>query len=108
MPSSGLMCKKCTPKQITLYQIALKLHKTIAEIENEVSFENCTVLNRMVCTSRQLTFENYRDNKSKIGMNTTNNKLYHISKLVSLDALNCSFVLFKKLMKIQFLRNGKT
>ena len=34
--------------------------------------------------------------------------LYHITKLISLDVLNHEFVDFKKLMKVQFLKNGKT
>ena len=102
------MCKKCTPKQITLYQIALKLHKIIADLDNEISFEHCTLLEGIVCTSRQLTFEVYRNNKNKIGLNTTVNKLYLISELIGLDALNLKFVHFKKLMKTQFLKNGKT
>ena len=41
-------------------------------------------------------------------MNTTGNKLYHINNLIGLDKLNLGFVHFKKLMKIQFLKNGKT
>ena len=38
----------------------------------------------------------------------TVNKLYPISKLIGLDALSLKFVHFKKLMKTQFLKNGKT
>ena len=41
-------------------------------------------------------------------MNTTANKLYHINKLIGLDKLNMTFVHFKKLMKVQFLKNGVT
>ena len=41
-------------------------------------------------------------------MNTQANKFYHINKLIGLDKLNMSFVHYKKLMKIQFLKNGKT
>ena len=48
----------------------------------------------------------YRNNKSKIGMNTTANKFYHINNLIGLDMLNKNFVHFKKLAKIQFLKNG--
>ena len=102
-----LICKKCTPKQITSYQIALKLHKLMSDLD-DISFEQYTVLDGIVCSRRQLTFETYRNNRNKIGMKTTINKLYHISKLISLDTLNLKFVHFKKLMKIQFLKNGKT
>ena len=102
------MCKKCTPEQITLYQIAIKLHKSLSEIDNEITFETNTILQRIVCTSRQINFEIFRDNKNKIGMITTSNKLYHISKLISLDVLSHTFVHFIKLMKIQFLKDGKT
>ena len=63
---------------------------------------------QLICSRRQLTFELYRNNDLKIGMNTAGNKFYHINKLIGLDKLNLSFVHFKKLMKIQFLKNGKT
>ena len=37
------------------------------------------------------------------------NRFYHISKQVGLvDLLNLKFAHFKKLMKIQFLKNGNT
>ena len=41
-------------------------------------------------------------------MNTTANKLYHENNLISLDMLNLKFVHYKKLAKLQFLKNGKT
>ena len=41
-------------------------------------------------------------------MNTTANKLYHLNNLIGLDMLNLNFVHYKKLIKIQFLKNGKT
>ena len=47
-------------------------------------------------------------NNVKISMNTTSNKLHHINKQVGLIALGLSFVHFKKLMKIQLLKFGKT
>ena len=51
----------------------------------------------------------YKCNKNcntKIGMNNTANKLHHVNNLIGLDMLNLSFVHFKKLAKIQFLKNG--
>ena len=100
--------KKSTPKQIMLYQVALKLHKLIQELNEKCTFEHVTILSNVICTSRQTTFEILKDNHSKIGLNTTANKLYHINKKISLLALGHTFVHFKKLMKIQFLKNGKT
>ena len=41
-------------------------------------------------------------------MNSFSNKFYHISKLISLNNLNLNFIHFKRVMKIQFLKNGKT
>ena len=41
-------------------------------------------------------------------MNMAANRFYHISKQVGLDLLNLKFAHFKKLMKIQFLKNGNT
>ena len=95
-------------QEICQYQIALRADKILSEMELGVSFEHVTVLNEIACTPRQLNFETFRNNKSKIGLNTTVNKLYHVSKLISLDVLNHNFVYFKKLMKLQFLKNGKT
>ena len=100
--------KKCTPSQIMLYQQALNLHKTINHVDFPQSFEHITLIDQTICTGRQLRFQMYRNNKSKIGMNTTANKFYHINNLIGLDMLNKNFVHFKKLAKIQFLKNGTT
>ena len=98
--------KKCTPAQIMLYQSSLNLHKILNQ--DLISLEITTVLNQMICTRRQTTFEIIRDNNCKIGMNTTANKLYCLTGKISLLALNYSFVHYKKLMKVQFLKYGKT
>ena len=102
------MCRKCTPAQIMAYQTSLHLHKTISEINENCTSEHVTLLNNIICTGRQLKFEIIRSNRSKIGMNTLGNKFHHISKMIGLDSLNLTFVQFKKLMKIQFLKNGRT
>ena len=49
----------------------------------------------------------------KIGLNETANKFYFINNEISLDMLDLTFVLatfvnFKKLAKIMFLKYGKT
>ena len=100
--------KKCTPKQIMYYQIALKLHKILNEHDNVLSFEQVTVMDQIICTGRQLKFQIFKNNTNKIGMNTTANKLFHVNNLIGLDMLNLSYVHFKKLAKIQFLKNGNT
>ena len=33
-------------------------------------------------------FESHRDNHTKIGMNTLENKLYHVSELIVLNKIN--------------------
>ena len=91
-----------------LYQIATNLHKLLDEINNNCTTEHVNILANIVCTSRQVTFEILRANNVRMGMNTTANKLYHVNKLIGLNALALSFVHFKKLMKIQFLKFGKT
>ena len=101
-------CRKCTPTQIMSYQLSLQLHKSLSEMSEKCTTEHTRILNNIVCTSRQLNFEILRDNRSKIGMNTFSNKFYHISKMISLNNLNLSFVHYKKIMKIQFLKNGRT
>ena len=90
------------------YQLSLQLHKSLSEMSEKCTTEHTRILNNIVCTSRQLNFEILRDNTSKIGMNTFSNKFYHISKMISLNNLNLSFVHYKKIMKIQFLKNGRT
>ena len=98
---------KCTPSQIMLYQIATNLHRVL-NFENCPTFEQTTVLKQILCGGRQLKFEIVRDFKGKIGMNTTANKFYHISKLIGLDLVNLKYVHLKKIAKTQFLKNGKT
>ena len=90
------------------FQMSIHLFKTINAIQFYCTSEHALLLNNIVCTGRQLKFEIIRNNKTKIGMNTISNKFFHISKLISLDLLNISFVHFKKIMKIQFLKYGKT
>ena len=102
------MNKKCTPKQIMYYQISPKLHKTVNEHENDLTFEHFTLMDQIVCTCRQLRFQVLKNCNLKIGMNTTTNKFYHVNNLVSLVMLNLGFAHFKKLAKIQFLKNGST
>ena len=84
--------KKSTPKQIMLNQVALKLHKLIQELNEKCTFEHVTILSNIICTSRQTTFEILKSNHSKIGLNTSANKLYHINKQISLLALSHNFV----------------
>ena len=101
-------CKKCTPTQIMFYLSSILLYKTLNNIFTYCSTEYACLLNNIVCTRRQLKFEIVRNNRTKIGMNMISNKFYHISKQIGLDLLNLKLVHFKKLMKIQFLKNGCT
>ena len=95
------------PEQIMLYHLSLKLHKLLNGRENMLSFELVTVMDQMVCTRRQLNFKIMRNFNTKIGLNTTANKLYPLN-LINFDRINLTFVHFKKLAKIQFLTNGNT
>ena len=93
---------------ITTYQLSLKLHKLVNENISDLDFEQITVFDQMVCTRRQLNFEIHRNNKSKIGLNCTANKLYPLSGKIPLDMLSKDFVYYKKLAKIMFLKYGNT
>ena len=97
---------KCTPNQIMLYQCSLKLHKMLND--PIITTEIIHIFEQSVFTGRQITFEILRLNNNKIGMNTQANKLYHVTKMIGLDKLNLSFVHYKKIMKTQFLKYGKT
>ena len=100
--------KKCTPNQIMLYQISIKLFKVVNDTEIPIKTETIRVFDQVISTRRQLYFEILRNNTYNIGMNTTTNKFYHVNKQIGLNNLNLNFVHFKKIMKIQFLKNGKT
>ena len=102
--------KKCTPSQIGLYQMSINLYKTLNQIENAIvpSTELIRLLEQIVITRRQTMFELFKTNRSKIGMNANENKLYHISKLIVIDKLGWNFPIFKKHMKLQFLKYGNT
>ena len=89
-------------------QIALKLHILINYHDNVISFFHVTLMDQIICTSRQINFKIKRKFNTKIGMNTTANKLYHLNNLIGLNMLNLNFVQYKKLIKLQFLKNGKT
>ena len=91
-----------------LYKASLELHKVFNQNDPIIKIETICLFEQTVCTRRQLTFEIYRNNAYKIGMNTAANKFYHINKLIGLGKLNLTFVHYKKLMKFQFLKNGKT
>ena len=80
----------------------------VNELEIGCTFEHVTLLTQIVCTRRQLTFKTLRNNVFKIGRNTTANKFYHLNDQISLNTLSLGYVHFKKLMKIQFLKYGKT
>ena len=101
-------CKKCTPKQITQYQSSLKSFKTLNDNLEDLTFEQITVFDQMRCTTRQLNFEIECNNNYKIGMNTTANKFFSLSKMISLGMIHLTFVHFKKLAKIQFLKYGSS
>ena len=99
---------KCTPEQIMHYQMSLKLHKLLNEHDNKLSFEHVTIMDQIVCTGRQINFQIMRKFNTKIGLNTTANKLYPLNNQINLERFNMSFVHYKKLAKLQYLKNGKT
>ena len=100
-------CKNSTPKQITQYTQSLQLFKTITNIHELCTTENVRLLNQIICTRRQTLFQIVRTNNYKIGRNTAANKFYPINGFIGLDTFNPSFVHYKKLLKIQFLKYGK-
>ena len=84
--------KKCTPTQILLYNQAIQLHKTINHPDFPSNFEHISILEQTICTSRQLRFRLFRNNWTKIGMNTTANKLHCLTDQISFDALSLGFL----------------
>ena len=100
--------KKCTPTQIIYYHIALSLHKTLNFDECNLSFELITVLEQLVCTRRQVLFQIFRNSNYKIGFNIAANRFFYLNNKIGLEPLNLNFVKFKKVVKILFLKYGKT
>ena len=90
------------------YQQAIQLYKTVNQVDFPHSFEHVTIIEQTECTSRQQKFKIFKNNNRKIGMNMTANKLHCISGEIGLNLLNLTFVHFKKIVKIQFLKYGKT
>ena len=99
---------KCTPNQITQYQMAINLYAIVNENSIVPSTELARLLDQVNCTSRQVLFETHLSNNCRIGLNAIENKFYPLNKLIVMDKLSWSFTLFKKHMKIQFLKNGNT
>ena len=99
--------KKCTPEQIMLYQISLNLYKTLNFSNNEPPTEVIRVFEQMISTRRQILFESFRSNRSKIGMNANENKFYHINKQIPLTTLNLSFVAFKTRHEVEIFKVQK-
>ena len=94
--------------QVYLWWTGLNLYKIVNFNNHTPSTEVIRVLEQTVNTRRQVLFEILRNNVTRIGMNSIENKLYHINKVIPLDNLNLPFVAFKRLMKIRFLKFGKT
>ena len=90
------------------WHFSFQLHKTLNENLEDVTFEQIMVFDRIICTSRQATFQISWRNNVKIGMNTTANNFFALSNLIWLQMLNLTFVHLKKLAKIKFLKYGKT
>ena len=96
------------PSHIMRYNQAIQLFKTINHVEFPSTFQDITLVDQTVCTGRQLKFKTFRNNTLKIGLNMSANKLHCVSDLISFDLLNLSFVHYKKMAKIQFLKFGNT
>ena len=100
--------KKCTPTQISFYQLSLALFRRLNFNSDEPSLETITVLEQMIFTRRQSNFQICKNNLLKIGNNTTANKLYPLSNQILLADLNLTFLQYKKRSKTRFLKFGKT
>ena len=101
-------CKKSTPKQITNFQMVLKLHKLLNEPTFECSLEYVRILDQIVCPCRLTLFRIFKTNNYKIGLNTTANKLFCLNDLIMLDSISYDFIHYKRIMKVQFFKYGKT
>ena len=83
---------QCTPAQIMMYQLAINLFKMVNLNLSTIRPSNdlIRILDQVVITRRQVMFELYRTNRSKIGMNVIENKLYHLNKLIVMGGASWS------------------
>ena len=86
----------------------VNLCRTLNLDVHELSFEVITVFEQLICTRRQSLFKIFRNSNTKIGFNTTANKLFYLNNKIGLEHLNLSLYCFKRLAKIMFLKYGKT
>ena len=68
-----------------VYQLSLNTHKTLQMIDPPLPTEVIRVPSQIVCICRQIFFETFKSNRFKIGMNSNEYKLNHISKLIVLE-----------------------
>ena len=87
------------------YQSSLHMLKTITF--EEPNFEAVIVLNQMTFSSRQTLFLIFRDNTTKIGMNTTAKIFYQLTGKITLNSLNLSFVHYKKINENSIFKISK-
>ena len=85
-----------------------KLYKVLNEPTFECSMEYVRVVEQIVCPQRQSLFRIFKNNNYRIGLNTTSNKFFYLNDLVMLDSLSYNFLHYKRVMKVQFLKYGKT
>jgi hypothetical protein len=79
--------------------MALRLHKLVNENLLDLTFEQVTVMDQIICSRRQINFKIHRNNTGKIVMNTTANKLYPLSHLIGLNMLNLGYIHYKNELK---------
>ena len=75
-----------------MYQLAINLFKLVNLNLNTIRQSNDLIrlLDQVVITRQQVMFELYRTNRSKIGMNAIENKLYHLNKLIVMGGASWS------------------
>ena len=76
------------------FQSALQLHKVWNR--DTLNFESVSMIDQITLTSRQTLFIIFRNNTTRIGMNTTANKFYQLTSKINLETLNLSFIHLKK------------
>ena len=95
------MCNRATPIQVMRYKLALCLHKLYNSDYNSIEFLSLNF--KQVITGRQTKFKCFKDNNTKVGLNTLSNCLYVLNDLIPLDWLNMSKDTYKVHCKRLFL-----
>ena len=95
------MCNRATPIEIMRYKTALYFLKLYNTDFNPIEFVN--LIFNQVITGRQVNFKSFKDNSTRVGLNSLANRHYILNDVIPLAWFNMSLNTFKVHCKKLFL-----